>query len=334
MTFGPDQRRLLYQTMAAQLSAGVTPQKAFEMLHKKVKISPEINKVAKFAASAGAEGRLVTEGLAESGYIPRRELGILRIAELNNGLESACRHLQQKTTERISLANAVLVPNLYFGTILVLLIFAGYQAKDLLDTFDAIAVQNSPAYKLSLALNTFLFPVLTLILSYCFLASYGSHHWVGFARRFLWFFDTEYKADLALRYLSLAEDLYSAGANHETVLNATEDAFGGEGYVRWAVARVRQRHRGEGMSIADALEDGLLPSRLAALFDSMTPGDEHSSFVPACRAISELQRATRTRFHIVMKSIVRMIILLSIVFLILTLTHGVYNAVLAKTAQF
>ncbi len=330
LVFDLEQRALLYETLAAQLASGLPPQRAFEGLCQFAQITPVISKVAATAAAAGREGRLLTEGLAESGYIPPVEVGILQIAERNNRLQSACEGLQNQAKERLSFVSVVVLPNSYYLFILMVLLFMAYQAEELIQAIghgsDSVHV---PAYQLSLLLKGWAMPIASGLALVILTIVFGRSFLTGLTRRILGFFDLEYRSLLAIRFADMASVLSTEGATHRDILDAAQLAFGHEAYVRWAVAEARQRHLGDGETIEDSLADTLLTGSLSSLLSALTPGREQEAYPAAYEALGRIQRVRlRTQYRWIAAGF-RMLLLASIALLLLTLMHGVYT-VLSK----
>ena len=322
--FDREQRALLYQTMAAQLAAGVSAQAAFETLARTLRLSPELTRTAQSAAQAGMEGRGVTDGLAKT--LPPDELGVLRIAERNNTLAEAFGLLQQRSDERLNLAAKVLLPNLYYLIMLTVLGFFATQAEDLLGVMgDPALLQRNPAYALSRWVNALWPPALAVLLGAAIMVIYGRSQWLDPWRRCLGVFDSDYRYRLGLRFCDFAAGLYAQGATHTEVLTATRDAHGQDRYVRWAVDAARRAHIEDGLAIEDALAGRLLPGRYAALLKGFVPNGERSRYPGGYRALATLLRVTLQKHYRAAAMVVRALTLTAIAALALTLARGIYG---------
>lgn len=320
----------MYQALASQLEIGLTPQHAFESLGRLLtKVSPELGKVAKKAAAASAEGRLIADGLAETGCIPLSELGVLKIAERNNSLHSACQKLQQRTVEKLSLTRAVLMPNFYYSFIAICLLFFVWQTKDILRMAPSkVQLNDIPVYQISMFLHSWLLPATILAGVFLVISLHGRRHWFGAIRKSLILFAAEYHTGLSIRIADLAAFLYDEGATHTDFLLAVEESFGAENYVRRAVNVARQRYIGDGETIEDAMAEVLLSPQMAALLASMAPGGQHSMYAPAYRTLGQLLRIEQQSRYAALAATFQAVLLISIGFLIIISAHGIYSAVL------
>lgn len=325
-----NQRLLLYEALSAQIEAGIPPQQAFEALHTISIITPAISRVAGAAATAGREGRLLSEGLADSQCIPALELGVLKVAERNNRLAAACANIQARNQDKLSFAVSVIAPNAYYEVIVAALLFMAWQAQDILAaTAKQVDLATIPAYQLSSFLHHWMI-IITIAVVVAFVAVVvGRSQWVGWRRALLWFFDREYRAILAVRVADMAAALSTEGANHIDILDAIAEAFGDEGYVLWAVSVARERHAGAGETIEDALSGTLLPPSLATLLSALTPGGKQQSYPLAYRTLSRVQRAQLQAQYAVLANGLRLLLLTSAALLIILLLHGIYTAVLS-----
>ena len=324
-----NQRLLLYEALGAQIEAGIPPQQAFEALHTISIITPAISRVAGAAATAGREGRLLTEGLADSQCIPLLELGVLKVAERNNRLATACANIQARNQDKLSFLASVVVPNAYYEVIVAALLFMVWQAKDILAaTANKVDLATIPAYQLSSFLHHWAIIITIVGLLGFVTVVYGRSQWVGRHRALLWFFDREYRAVLAVRVADMAAALSTEGANHIDILDAIKEAFGDEDYVLWAVSTARELHAGAGETIEDALSGTLLPPPLAALLSALTPGGKQERYPLSYRTLSRVQRTQLQAQYAVLTNGLRLLLLATAALLIIMLLHGIYTAVL------
>lgn len=327
--FDATQRLLLYEVLATQLSSGLTPQRAFETLYDLAPITPAISQAAASAAAAGREGRLLTDGLAESGCIPLTEIGILQIAERNNRLAHACNTLQRRAKDNLSLVANVFLPNSYYLLVFLGLVFMAHQAGDLLSTLgQQINVTNIPAYQMSLWLKSYILPIAIALMALALLVMVGRSSWSGAIRRLLWFFDSEYRALLAIRFADMAAMMSSEGATHGDILNVMETAFSHEPYIIWASSEAKQKHIGAGETIENALAGTFLTRSLSGLLGALTPGQEQGTYPVAYQALSRIQRARLQVQYRIMANGFRFALLIAIALILLTLIHGIYAVTL------
>ncbi len=332
LRFDSEQRSLLYRALEAQINAGVAPQRACEVLSGQVEISKEIMKIARLGAQAGKEGRLVVDGLAESFCIPARDLGVLRVAERGNTLGAAFERLAKETATPLSIRAKVLAPASYFGVIFVILLVVAVNVSETLEGLAGDQARSLPAYALSQALQDWWMPAAGALGSWlAVVLGYGRGNWLGGKRRLLLVFDADFRARFGIAFADLAETLYGQGASHTQVLEAAEEAFGGDGYSRWALKGALRDHTVEGMAMERALADRVLPRPLTELVTAMAPDGERARYPKAFGALAKIQRALLERQYGAAAAALRALFLLAASTLLLTLGHGLYTGMMMVT---
>ena len=322
-----DQRELMYQTMAAQLRAGVPAETAFETLATGVELSPQVTVVARAAARAAADGRGVVDGLAETLCVPHADLGVLRVAERTATLEEAFVDLNAAQAEGLGIMSRVVAPNAYYLVLLTLALAGTTQVTGLLAVVGEYTdLEGNNAYALSAAVNAYLGPVCAVAAAMVAVVLGGRGRLTGFSRRVLLVFDAEYRAQVAIRFCDFAARLYARGASHSEVLDAVEDALGGGGFVQKAIADARRDHVAAGMAFEDAIAGRLLSPALASVLKGMVPGGERRLYPGAFRAIAEIQRAMLRRRLGAAASAVRTLAAGAVGVMIAILVPGIYAA--------
>lgn len=330
--FGREQRGLMYRALAAQLRGGVAPVTAFETLAKEVRISAETAEVARAAAQAGAEGRALADGLADTGCFPAEDLGVLRVAERGNSLAAAFEALAEGAAERLGTVSKVLAPNAYYLVVLGVLLFFAFEARDLMDSLTGLDVAGNPAYGLSLALHRWLPPTAAAIVAAAAVVAWGRRRWHGRPRAALAWWDAEYRHQLGIRVADLAARLYDHGGSHTDVLDAVEEAFGDAPYVRRATTEARLMHMQEGAAFEDAIAGRLVPAQMATVLKALAPRGERGRYGPAFVAVAQLQRVLLAKRYAVAATAVRLATLVSTVALLATLARGIYGLFIAEEA--
>lgn len=325
---GREQRLLFYQALGAQLSAGVAPAEACRTLAS-LGISPEMAALCRSGAQAGADGLPLADGMA--GWLPRADIGLLRVAERHDALGAAVGALADPSDgRRRTFAAEVLAPNAYYLFVLCVLLLFAWEAKPLLESMDGFPAAGNPAHELSLLLRSHGPPALLCGLAAAAFAAVGRARLRQPWRRALGIFDLDYRLGVGIAAADLGARLSEHGGSHADWLDAVDDALGTDSpYVRRAVRDARQR-LAEGQPIEAAISGGLLPEPMARALEGLAPGGERAAYAGAWSAVGGIQRVLLRRRHGAWRAGVRLAALAAVVALIATLAQGIYGAFLTS----
>lgn len=329
IVFSATDRALLYRALAVQLKAGRSPRQAFEALVD-AGISNEMAVIANCAAAAAEEGRLTMAGVADTGFLPRAEAGILQLAERNNRLPQVCEQLLSRSNDRLGFIKAVVSPNLYYIAVLGILLFMLLQASDLIHLLPLqdTGFEMIPAYRWSVFLQQWGLFILLLATGYAAAVLYGRTRFIGALRRGLLVFNREYRHLLTVRIAELASLLYRQGATHIQFLDALAEAFGDEFFVRRGVINARN-HLVEGASLDQAIADDLVSPATAATLAALVPGGATGLYPGAFDTVRVLEQTQLEKLYFRFNQNFRLSLLLISGCIILILAHGIYSAIIA-----
>jgi len=325
--FPRSRREMFYRLIAAQLRGGVAVHRALDTLGAAARLDAVSTGVARTVSAVVEEGGLVADGLAATRSVPPADIGLIRVAERSGTLPEALEELGRSETTRLGIARNVLAPNSYYLVALIVAVFGTMQLEDMLGAVlghDALA--SNEAYVLSRRLNAWGPPGVVAGMALAAGVVVGRRRWHGRARRFLWFFDAEHRARLALQFAEFAARLYHRGATHPEVLDAYAEAYANGGFVRWAVREARRDHVDAGMSIEDALAGRLVPEWLAGILSAMVPGGRRDLYPDAWNALGTMQRALLAARLSTASTVVRGAVIGTIGLLVAVIVPGIYTA--------
>ena len=318
-------RMLFYSLLRAQVRAGVPPAAACETLLGLSDLSPALRRIARAGAQAGHDGRPVVEGLAETEMFPPVDTGVLAIAEAGGTLAEALEAIEGSGDETLNCLTKVVVPNLYYLTILSVLVFFAWQAKDFLDMVAFTDMSGNTAFRLSAWLHDWWAVALGALAGGTGAVWHGKFAWTGRARRLLPVFDAEARYRIGIAFVQLAELLARHGASHGEILAAAGSVLGHHRYTAQAVRRARRALNADGAKWEDALGGGLLSPAHAALLAGLVPGGQRNLYPEAYRTLGMIQRRILNDRYRALAGVFRLGVLLGILVLLLVLAQGMYS---------
>ena len=318
-------RLLFYALLRAQVRAGVPPARACETLLSLSDLAPPLRRIARAGAQAGHDGRPVVEGIAETRMFPPADMGVLGIAEANGTLAEALEAIEGSAAEALNVTARVVVPNLYYLTVLAVLVCFAWQARDFLNMVTFTDLSGNAAFEFSRWLHDWWIPATGALAGVTGAVWHGKFAWTGRARRLLPVFDAEARYRIGIAFAQLAELLARHGASHGEILAATGSVMGHHRYVAHAVRRARRALDTEGAKWEDALGGGLLSPEHADLLAGLVPGGQRNLYPEAYRTLGMIQRQLLNDRYRLLAGFFRTALLLAILVLLLVLVEGLYS---------
>ncbi len=317
-------RRLFYSLLSAQVEAGFVASRACRELAALEGLPRGIHALADAGGQAEREGHTVVDGLARTGRLPAEDLAILTIAERYGSLPEALRRLSSRDEQIPGVFGQIVVPNLYFvaiGSLLVFLIAnaAGFFTQMRLPGF------GNPLYDASLALQSGLPAALGI-------GGLGlaAGIWIvkcstGSLRRLLEPFDTIERLRIGIRFCYLAALMAHNGAVGKVILENMAEIFRKDRYLHHHAVRAHGRIVSEGARLEDALADGVLKPRYAAMLGGLVPGGTLERYEMGYRTLAEVQRQMLDRQLGLLVRLVRILLLGGILLGFAQLLDGIYS---------
>lgn len=258
---------------------------------------------------------------------PLADMGVLRIAETGGTLQEALCALEEQTEENLTLVSQVAAPNLYYLTVLSLVLFFAWQARNLMGTLAFADMTGNPAWVLSAWLHERGLWATCAILGTIAVVCFGKVSWTGPMRWLLLFLDAESRLRFGLEFVRLAELLTRHGASHTQILNAAGSVLGHSRYVAHAVRRARRALHEDGTQWEIAIADGLLSAQHVDLLAGLIPGGRRALYPQAYQALATIQRQLLKRRYRILSTLLRIALLGGCAAVILTLAEGIYSMI-------
>ena len=326
IVFPARHRALLYTLVSAQLKAGIPVASAFENLLKLPGVTPTFHKVTKIAAQSGHNGQSVIEDLSRTGYFPAMDIGIFRVAEAKGTLQSALDQADIRSDHSLGFFALVVRPNLYYCTLLSILVFFAVEARDFgYELIDDTELTGNSAIDLSVWLNEW--GIATLVIAGLVIAIvvHGKLSWIGKARKALLFFDLEARYQIGMKFCALAEMMSLAGASQVEILTEANNVLAQSRYARHTIADALRKMSQFGVSFEDAIAGGILPTEQASVLDGLTPGGQRNLYPAAFHTVGILQKKLLETRYQVAEGLFRGVLLIAIMILLITLGTGLYG---------
>ena len=321
----PRQDRLMFYTMiASQIEAGFVAARACRSLEELDGLAPGVREVAKAGAQAEREGMSTITGLGRSGLLPEDEVAALRVAEINNVLPEALRNLVKRDDKGSGLFAKAIRPNMYYLGIVVVLVLFATNAVNFFDTM-GMEGEGNPLFEFSLALNAWLplgAPALAILIG---VVAWGMHRWTSPMRRILGPFDKIGRLQYGVKFCDIAEMLAANGAQGKVILEHVRDLFAGTRYLSWNARHALTRLVTDGARLEDALGEGLLLHRHAALLAGLVPGGAVDKYETGYRTLATLQRQMLQRQYESIDRWMKIVLLTSIVLFLSKMGDGMYE---------
>ena len=325
LRFPAERRFLFYALVRAQLRAGVTAGMACRTLAALPELPANLKKIAVAGAQASHDGRAVIDGLADTNMFPPTDIGILQLADKNEQLAEALDTLEARGEESLGFASQVVLPNLYYTVILAVLVLFVWEAQSFLGTLQFTDLSANPAMVLSSRLHLWGPAVGLTAVGLTAVIWWGKSAWTGRARQALLFFDMEGRYQIGIVFTDIAEMLTRHGASHTEILDALESALGHSHFIGHYARKARHSVIQQGEAWETAISGGLLTREHADLLAGLVPGGRRDLYPQAYRTLGAIQRRLLKTAYRSVAGILRLILLLTIVYLFVTLTEGMYS---------
>ena len=317
-------RHMFYTLLATQMESGFVASRACKTLEDLDGLSAGVREVAMAGSQAGREGKSAVTGMYETGLIPDDEYAALRIAELNDMLPRALMAQIERDNAGNSFFAKVIKPNLYYLTILGVVLVFMTRTPGFFEKMRIKATGNA-LYEFALILQDWLIPVLALLMALVAVISWGMRRWTGSGRRFLGPFDEISRLQYGIRFCDLAEMMSSNGAQGKLILQQVKDLFSRSRFITWHAEMAETSMQRDGTRLEDALSDGLLMQRHAALLKGLVPGGDVSRYESGYRTLGILQRQLLDNRFRNMTRMFRLLLLGSTVYLLMLMLGGMYE---------
>jgi len=144
-------------------------------------------------------------------------------------------------------------------------------------------------------------------------------------RRWLAFFDHDYRLQIALRFCEMSTLLYRHGITHRELLQEMQRVFSSEPWMCAQLAQAVHLHIAVGYNIDQALSDRVLPAGYAQLLAAMVPQGDTRLYARAYDSLAHVLRAVLRKRYQQLHIFVRTTALLAFVVLFFTLAAGSFN---------
>ena len=325
-------RTMFYKIVAAQTKGGVRLLTVCQMLADKTQLVPGLRKLAQQGAAAAQSGRLASEGFAESGYLPRTDAGILRIAEQNGTLSDALTELTAEDRQSRTFFSGAFKPaafQLLPASVAVGMVTASPALlTDIVS--DPTALAAIPLYQVATFLHTFGPAIGCLLCAYVMFCWWGRSH-MRRRRWLLTFFNRDWIDQVAIAYCRLGASMTRQGATHLQTLRAFSQAYRSS-YVR-AMLPLATRDVSDGRAYAASLSGRLLPPDLAELLDSLVPGEDRDRYPSAFETLATMQEALLANHYAVYARGLKLLFMAITAGFLVLMFHGLFNAAQTVASQ-
>ena len=325
-------RTMFYKILAAQTRGGVRLLTICQMLKDKKQLDPGVKRLAKAGADAAQAGRLASEGFAESGYLPLADVGILKVAELNNTLPDALVELTDEERQARTFFTGVFRPaafQLVPASVAVGMVTASPKLlSDIVQ--DEAALEAMPLYLVASFLETFGPSISVLVLLFIGFCWWGRSRLTQ-RRWLLTVFSRDWLDQVAIAYCRLGASMTRQGATHLQTLQAFGVAYRSS-YVR-AVIPTATRDVIDGRSYAASLADRLLPADIAELLEALVPGEDRARYRNAFETLAAMQEAQLANHYAVRARGLKFIFMATAAGFLVLMFHGLFNAAQTVASQ-
>lgn len=325
-------RAMFYKILAAQNRGGVRMLTICQMLADKKQLDPGIRALAKSGAVAAQAGRLACEGLEESGYLPRADTGVLRIAEQNGTLSDALKELTDADRTSRTFFNGAFKPaafQLFPASIAMGMVVASPLLLSGIVT-DVGKLEGMLLYQVASFLQTFGPFIGVAILLYIGFCWWGRSRLTE--RRWLFtLFNRDWLDQVAIAYCRLGAAMTRQGATHLQTLSAFASAYQSS-YVQ-SMTPVAIRDIRDGRAYAASLADRILPGDVAELLESLVPGEDRERYPAAFETIADMQEALLSHHYVVRARALKVTFMAIAVGSLVLLIYGLFNAAQVVTTQ-
>ena len=320
-----DDRRMFYRLLSAQIDAGFVATRACRELAELDGLPGGIRTLAGAGGQSEREGRPAVEGMALTGLLPPEDVAVLALAQKFGSLPEALKRLANPDEQVPGVLGRVLAPNLYFATVLGILVFLIMSASGFFERM-RFPGDGNPLYEASLLLQrwapTVLWGTGLLMTVVLWVVKRSTAEPL---RRVMAPFDDIERLRIGIRYCLIAAMMARNGAVGTTILEHVADVFRSSPYLRHHARQAHGRIVTEGTRLEDALADGILKPRYAALLKGLVPGRALDRYETGYRTLADVQRQMLDRRLDVLNRLLRIVLLAGIVLGFAQLFDGIYS---------
>ena len=327
-------RQIYYRVMAAQMSLGVSLERAIRTAAATLPSNTLAKAFGERVDAAASAGSKLTEDWAASGWLPHFDSIMLILAEREgpSALSEAFSDLAEDEAQVLTFKTAVLGKNAYSLAVFAVAMTFLWLFADLLEQIAGRypqVLEGQLAYALSIGLREWGLAGAVVIAILVVLHLFVLSNMIPPQRQLVGWMTYNYDLRIAHTYLTLAGKMAARGASHTQVVSLLLSVIKGR-YARESLRKIQYRLK-RGDDYMNAVRS-IIPKRFAQVLAGMAPAGERGILSKAYRSVAviveEVLRGRYSKIAAIFKSI--LMALNGVI--VLTLVQGMYGTTSDMTA--